>query len=64
MPFCTQIWPLYPLMQSTKCQLVPNEHSYMQFASMHFHKHTLPPRRFNCALIHLQSQNSALYGSP
>jgi len=28
-------------MRSTKCQLVPNEHSYMQFASMHSHKHTL-----------------------
>ncbi len=63
MPFCTQIQPLYPLMRSTKCQLVPNEHSYMQFASMHSHKHTLAPRRFNCAPMHLQSQNSALNGS-
>ncbi len=50
-------------MRSTKCQLVPNEHSYMQFASMHSHKHTLAPRRLNCAPMHLQSQNSTLNGS-
>jgi len=50
-------------MHSTKCQLVPNEHSYMQFASMHSHKHTLALRRLNCAPMHLQSQNSALNGS-
>ncbi len=35
----------------------------MRFASMHFHKHILAPRRFNCAPMHLQSQNSALNGS-
>jgi hypothetical protein len=35
---------------------VPNEHSYMQFASMHSHKHTPAPRWLNCALMHLQSQ--------
>jgi hypothetical protein len=45
-------------MRSTKCQLVPNEHSHIQFALMHFHKHTLAPRWFNCAPMHLQSQNS------
>jgi len=50
-------------MRSTKCQLVPNEHSYMQFASMHSHKHTLAPRMLNCAPMHLESQNSALNGS-
>jgi len=50
-------------MHSTRCQLVPKKHSYMQFVSTHSRKHPLAPRRLNCAPMHLQSQNSALNGS-
>jgi hypothetical protein len=65
--------PTYALYQMP---IVPNEHSYMQLpqctlkcasiTQMHTnapHKHTLAPRRINCAPMHLQSQNSALNGS-